>query len=316
MIIKHRSKPLPLQKIDAAIPRLSQHCRSLPKMQEDAKIRQHGYNGERKVDYFINNLAPKFTILHDVYLRESSKNFQIDSLIIANHSIFIVDSKNYMGTIRFNTILKQLTRNDGKIESGFEYPITQVENQKIHLENWLAKHNLINIPVYGHAAIADPSTIVKVSGDEEEIAKVVAHGAEFPKMILDKDIETGRADNEKLPHYKIGRAILQECRDFNIDIFKYYDLRPTDILPGVICPDCGLLGMKRVHSGWECNRCGCRSRNAHLNALSDYLLLMNDFISNTECMWFLGLTSRHAATRILKDSFLVYYPKVRKWSRP
>lgn len=316
MILRHRSKPLPLQLIDAAIPRLPQHSKFLTELKKDAKIRQQGYNGEIKVDYFIDSLAPKYTILHDVYLRENGRNFQIDSLVIADHSIFIVDSKNYTGSITFNTILKQLTRNDGKVESGYEYPITQVENQSFHLQNWLVQHKVTGIPIYGYVAIADPSTIIKVEGNEQEIAEVVAHGATIPKMIMDKDGAMGRTGKEKLQAYQIGKIILRECREFNINMFKHYGMRPTDILPGVICPECKLLGMSRVHSSWECKRCGCHSRTAHLNALSDYFLLVNDLISNSECMRFLGLNSRHAVSRILKNSNLIYYPHVRKWGKP
>ena len=95
-------------------------------MKDDAKARQRGYTGEIKVNYFLDNLAQMYTILHDVYHQVNGKNFQIDSLVIANHSISIVDAKNYKGTITFNTTLMQLTRDDGKIESGFEYPITQI----------------------------------------------------------------------------------------------------------------------------------------------------------------------------------------------
>ncbi|MFD1362343.1 nuclease-related domain-containing protein [Lentibacillus salinarum] len=315
MILQNRVKPLPLQKLDAAIPRLPPQFRSLPKMKEDAKKQQQGYSGERKVDYFLDNLASMYTILRDVYLQDNSKNFQIDTGLIANHSIFIIDSKNYKGTITFNTTLKQLTRDDGKIEAGFEYPPTQVENQKFHLQNWLARHNLEHIPVKAYVAIADPSTIVKVDGDEEEIAKVVMHGAAVPQMITDKDHEAGRKGAKKLQDYQIGKMILRECGEFDIDMFKRYGVRPTDILPGVICPNCGLRGMERVYNGWGCKKCKCFSKNAHMKAIADYLLLVKDSITNKDCAWFLGKITRGTTTRILKTSGLLYDKQHRCWRK-
>jgi len=315
MILRNRTKPLPLRKLDASIPRLPPQFPQLSKMKEDAKMQQQGYSGEKKVDYFLDNLAPMYTILQDVYLRENNKNFQIDSLPIANHSIFIVDAKNYQGTITFNTTLRQLTRSDGKIESGFNYPITQVKNQKFHLQNWLKQHSLGHIPVTCFVAIADPSTVVQVVGNEEEVGKYVVHAAELPERIMHADRQFGKKGVKKLPDYQIGRTILGACGEFDIDMFKTYGVRPSDILPGVICSNCRLRGMARVYKGWHCRQCNYFSRNAHLKAIEDYLLLIKDWITNKECMWFLGNINRALATRILKTSGLIYDPRHRCWRK-
>ncbi|QKY70328.1 nuclease-related domain-containing protein [Lentibacillus sp. CBA3610] len=315
MNLKQRPKPRPLQKLDAAIPRLSPTFPNLGRMQEDARKHQQGYSGEKKIDYFLDNLAPIHTILHDVYLRENNKNFQMDSLAIANHSISLIDSKNYNGTITFNTTLRQLTRSDGKVESGFGYPITQVNNQNFHLQNWLNQHNLGHIPIKSFVAIADPSTVVKVEGSQEEISNYVVHAAELPVRILNADRQFGKKGARKLSDYQIGKTILSKCSEFDIDLFKKYGVRPADILPGVICPDCGWRGMERVYNGWHCRKCHCFSRHAHLKALDDYFLLVKDSITNKACMWFLGSINRGTATRILKTSGLVYNNEHRCWQK-
>ncbi|ALX47744.1 nuclease-related domain-containing protein [Lentibacillus amyloliquefaciens] len=116
MILKNRTKPLPLVKLDAIIPRLDPQFPLLTKIKLDAKIRQQGYTGERKVDYPLDSLAPTCTILHDVYLRINGKNIQIDSVILTNYQITLLESKNYYGTIIFNTLLKQLVRDNGQME--------------------------------------------------------------------------------------------------------------------------------------------------------------------------------------------------------
>ncbi|ALX49999.1 NERD domain-containing protein [Lentibacillus amyloliquefaciens] len=313
MIIRNRPKPLPLRNLDAAIPRLPPTFPNLPRMQEDVKKQQQGYSGEKKIDYFLDNLAPMYTILHDVYLRENNKNFQIDSLAIANHSIFMIDSKNYNGTISFNTTLRQLTRSDGKLESGFENPITQIKNQKFHLQNWLKERNLGHIPVKCFVAIADPSTVVRVEGSEDEVSQYVVHAAELPERIMNADQQYRNKGARKLPDYQIGKTMLSECGEFDIDIFKKYGMRLANILPGVICPGCGLRGMKRIHSGWWCRKCQQKHYHAHWQALADYLLLVKNTITNKECMWFLGLNKRGTATRILKKSGLTYDDKYRCW---
>lgn len=312
MKIKTRSKPLPLRKLDVITPRLSPHFPRLPEMKEDAKKQGRGYSGETKVDYHLEILASRYTLLDDVYLHNNGKNFQIDCLIVANHAIFIVEAKNYMGTIIFDSILKQLTRNDGKIESGFEYPITQAKNQKFHLQNWLLKHQLAHIPIYYFIAIADPSTIIKVDGNREEISKVVAHASRIPGMIIEKDQELAQAGNAKLHDYRIGKIILRECGVYDMNIMEQYGLTCRNLLPGVFCPGCGKRGMKRIHGGWICPKCRHKSHHAHIKEIHDYLLLYES-ITNTECMWLLRLTSRSTASRILQKSGLLYLNGRKCW---
>lgn len=312
MELRQRKKPLPLQKLDAIIPRLPKNFRRLADMQKDQANRYKGYIGEQKVDYHLRLLARKFTILKDVCLKVDGKTFQIDTIVITPYAVFPIDVKNYDGTITFDTILKQLIRSDGETESGFKYPITQAESHKIHLENWLHDYNFHNIPVHYFVAIAEPSTIIKVKGDEQAMAKVVAHGEHIPQMLLEANEKYAREGRTKLNHRKIGEAILRECTEFDIDLMGKYGVTFNDIMPGVICPGCGWLGMQRVHSGWKCSKCHMKSASAHLRTLADYFLL-EPSISNSECMHFLRLSSRNVATRILKKSGLIYKKEHRRW---
>lgn len=120
MIIKRRSKPLVLRKLEAAIPRLPQNFPRLQEMKEEISIRFKGYIGEQKVDYQLEQLPRKFTVLHDVYLKSHGcKKFQIDSQVISNNALYIIVVKNLNSTITFNTILNQFTRTDGNKEEGF-----------------------------------------------------------------------------------------------------------------------------------------------------------------------------------------------------
>ncbi|WP_077329115.1 NERD domain-containing protein [Virgibacillus siamensis] len=312
MILRKRKKPRPLAKLDAIIPRLSPAFPRLADIKKDAAQRQRGYIGEKKVDYYLDNLASKHTILQDVCLRVNGKTTQMDTVISANYATYIVDAKHYMDKIIFNTNLKQLTRSDGKIESGFEYPITQVENQKFHLQNYFFQHNMPNIPIYYFVAIADPSTIMEVVGDEQELAKIVAHAARIPSMILAKEDELSNAGANKLQHWNIGKQILRDCIEYDRDIMREYGIMLDDLSPGVRCLKCKMLGMGRVYGGWRCRKCGGFSSNAHLEALKIYLLCM-PYITNSECMRWLGINGKNTATRLMRDSGLQFDPRHRRW---
>ncbi|WP_099159574.1 NERD domain-containing protein [Virgibacillus ndiopensis] len=315
MIIRRRTKPLPLQKLDAVIPRLSPQFKRLPEMQLDAANRYKGYIGEQKVDYHLELLPGNFTILHDVCLAANNKSFQIDSIVISPHAIFIIEVKNYDGTVTFDTTFKQFTRNNGDKDTGYRYPITQAESSKLKLTNWLHEQNYHDIPVHYLIAVSDPSTIIKVNGDKQAIAEVVMHGEYIPMKVMEIDEKFARSGQPRLESRRIGEAMLWECQEFDFEIVGRYGITNKDILTGVHCPECGRLGMERRRKTWHCTKCGKATKYAHIRAIKDYLLLINSSISNKECRRFLRLPSRSIVTRILQKSELVYQKKHKSWEK-
>src|SRR5699024_7882235 len=143
MIIKRRSKPLVLKKLETVMSRLPPHFSGIAKLQSDITKRYKGYIGEQKVDYhMLQLLHPKFTLLQDVCLHGNSTKNQLDTIVITQNAIFIIEIKNYNGTRIFDTLLNQSTRNDGDRDTGFRNHITQAENQQLHFISWLHKRNL------------------------------------------------------------------------------------------------------------------------------------------------------------------------------
>ncbi|GAB3804287.1 hypothetical protein GCM10028868_31810 [Virgibacillus kimchii] len=271
-----------------------------------------GYIGERNTDYHTSLLASRFSILQDAGLKIQGKTTQMDTLIVTPHAIFLIESKNFEGVIIFDTILKQLIRDDGQKEKGYRYPITQVELQKLKLQLWLQQHHLAHIPIYPLVAISDPATVIKVIGDHEAIAKTVFHAEYIPKQILDME---ARLEGEKINHHKIASMILRDCVEYDKDIMAEHQVKAGDLLPGVHCAECKLLGLKRVHGGWLCGKCQHKSHNAHKQALEDYFLLIKPSISNQECMNWLKLNSRHAAKRIMQAANLKYNTSNKTWHK-
>src|SRR5699024_10972360 len=105
-------KPIELRKLEAVIPRLHPNHPKLSEIKHEAARSYKGYIGEKKVNYHLEQLTDTFTILQSVTLNVTEKNFQIDTIMISDYAIYIIESKNYSGIITFNTILKQFTRHD------------------------------------------------------------------------------------------------------------------------------------------------------------------------------------------------------------
>lgn len=315
MIIKRRTKPLPLQTLDALITRVPSNHPKLPEMKIDAAIRNKGYYGEQQVDYHLERLLPHTLMLQDVCLSINNYNVQIDTILITNYAIYCIESKNFEGKIIFNTALRQFIRDDGGNEAGFRDPISQVETQKIQLMNWLHQQGFKHIPIHYFIAVSDPRTIIEVKGDELSIAKIVAHAEHIPSMILAKDQKLKAEGCALLPTRKIGQVILNACQTYNVDILRQYAIKKSDILPGVKCPACHHLGMRRYQRSWHCIQCGKTSKDAHLRALNDYFILIRSWLTNNAARRFLKVESRHIVKRLLKSSNLTYQPNKRAWTR-
>lgn len=315
MILKYRKKPPELRKLAAVVPRLRPNHPNFQQAERELAIRNKGHRGEKKVDYHLKQLAKSFTILQDVGLTVNNQNFQIDTIVISNHALYIIETKHISGTVIFNTNLNQFTQQNGHNEIGLRCPITQVEAAKFKLQNWLDQRNLGEIPIHCFVGISDPSTIISVKGDEAKIARIVAHGEHIPNKIFQADqaLAIKKQSTEKWDHHQIGLAILKECKEIEINILDHLDITPHDLLPGIICPKCDMLKMERTHGMWTCTKCEFRSKLAHIKALSDFRLLIKPTITNRECRWWLQVNSRHIATYLLMNAKLHYHKGNKVW---
>lgn len=310
MIIKKRTPPIEITKLEAVIPRLPQ-AHITKRLEKELANCRKGYEGEQKVDRYTALLKNNFTILHDVYLHNYGSSFQIDTLLIGPHCIFVIETKDLSGTLLFNFNTNQFIRKYNNKEESFRNPIIQATTNKLQLMEWLSNRYINDIPIYPLVAVADPRTIIKVIPEYQDISNTIMHGENIPHQIMKIDEEL--AGGTKQLHSKIGTLILQECATFDLDLSKEHGVIPKSILGGVQCPSCKTFGMKRKHSNWNCAHCKHTSRNAHLRALADYFLLVKPWITNKECRQFLRLESRSVATRILTASGLQYDKKTKRW---
>lgn len=283
-------------------------------MRVKAAQMQKGYNGERKLDYHVRSLPDNFTVLNDITLRLFDKKFQMDTVILSALAIYIIEVKSYEGTVTFDTSLKQCLQHTGEKLLGYKYPITQVEMNVYHLMRWLQNRGLAGIPIYYFIAFAEQSTIIHVKGEEESIKKVMAYVEEIPLRVMKMDASHSKQKtvNQQLKN-RIVNAILSECEDFTYDVLEEFNINKQQIQPGIHCPQCRKLGMKRAYGRWQCPSCNTNSKDAHNRALQDYFLLFGDTITNKQCREFLGVNSRYLATRILQNLNFITQKSTQNW---
>ncbi|QDP39892.1 nuclease-related domain-containing protein [Radiobacillus deserti] len=305
MLIKNRQVPLRMKMDEALLRRLPANHYKRKIIEEDFAKRKAGYDGEQAIDYFINRLPSHiFHIFHDLRLNVNSHYFQIDTLLLSQYFTIIIEIKNIVGTLYFDTISKQFIRKLEDREEGFRDPIIQVKEQKELLNEWFEVRGLSSFPIETLIGISNPSTIVTASKNSHHIYKKVLHFEHLKDRIFElmDQHKRSRITNREL--LEIGNSLQHEHAPLVQDVTKIYGIESTEVGKGVYCNVCTQLSMVRGHGRWKCLKCGKTCRTGHIQAIQDYLLLVDRFITNKDCRSFLKLKDPAAASRILKSTGL------------
>ncbi len=208
-----------------------------------------------------------------------------------------LEVKNIAGTLHFDNKKNQLIRTiEDKVE-GLPDPFLQVFNQKIQLEKWLLQNKFPRMPLEHLVVISNPSTIIKTT---QYIPELI-HNGNIPLKVQQL---TQRYKFEHLPTKELKKRssrLLKKHTPADPDILKLFSINQSELLRGVFCYQCSTVGMKRLSAKWECPSCHFSSKDAHLETLQDYALLIDRFITNQKLRNFLHISSRSTSTRLLKS---------------
>jgi len=241
-----------------------------------------------------------YLILHNLRIADNNGYFQIDTLIINEKYMLILEVKNWYGTIIFSEN-GQVTRiGDDGIEEGFPNPIPQAKLQKYRLQKWLEKHGLLKIPLQFFIVISFPSTIIKSASPKYPIPNEVIHNNNLFFSILELDHIYPLPQIKKNTMIKLAKKLCKEHTITSEDIMEKYNISVHELIKGVFCKSCFQLPMLKIHGKWHCKSCHCRSADAYIEALKDYQLLISDYISNQKARLFLQIESPYVTKSLLQ----------------
>jgi hypothetical protein len=299
LIIKYRNKPAIIAGYEALLKRLPAHHVKRGGIQDKLNAAKAGLGGEERLDRLLNFFDPPYPylLLQDMELPDG---LQIDTMMITQSCIFLLEVKNMAGILRFQenpSALHQVTPN-GEIR-GHKSPAVQAETAQLKIEKIL---KLLNFPLHVHNAIviAYPSQIVenvppgtKVWSADEVLVRLYNLDVPMPQISLEE-------------MKSLGNHLLAMQQRYNpFPLAQKLDIDLKKIENGVFCPRCRLKKMDRFQRKWECKSCFLLSGDAHFEAVEEWFMLCKPTISTNECKDFLGLTSLEAAKRLLKRMDLV-----------
>lgn len=286
--MKKREKPIYLKQLDALHRRTRQTHSKFPIIKEKFNKNMAGYKGECSIDYPLSFLPEKqYLILHDLRLPFKEHFFQIDTLLLSTKFIVPLEIKNIAGKLMFDSDFHQLIRTKDSIEEAFLDPLLQISRQKLQLRAWLEKNKLPDIPINPLVIISNPSTIIE-SNDRVLLPQTVIHRDYLPIKIklIESSNQKEMVTNKELT--KVAKLFIKQHTPKSTNVLNEFDMKRKDLITGVHCLECGFIPMNRVRNTWFCNECGYLSKDAHLQTLIDYQLLIGPTITNRELREFLG----------------------------
>lgn len=169
------------------------------KFQSDAS----GIQGEEQTRKILQRLPDSYTVISNVTLGLNQRGNEIDHLVLGDNGVFIVETKNYAGTltgyIRDREWTKTKTTGGGnKYEKEAQNPIPQIKKQTMNLKEILSEYGIrkrIESIVY----FSNPDARFEVDGYDPNVQIFVEdeHGAEEMLRYIQASTSARLSEKEK-----------------------------------------------------------------------------------------------------------------------
>lgn len=299
LIEKNRDFPREITILRTILRRFSLNPQLQSELESKLSRKLAGYKGEKELDYHLSQFDhTRFYILHDLRIPHNNTHFQIDSLLISDTLIIVIDSKNYAGTLDFYPEFNYLLQTWNGIEKVYPDPILQTKTQASQLKSFLIKHHFSPPPIEFLVSISNSQAMIRNPGNNQEVKMRVC---KTPAVAYKIQSFNDKYKNEVLSTKeikKITKLLLKSHEPYIPDISSM-NLPMDQVNKGVQCPECQRIGMLKIHGSWACEKCGHLSKDAHIDALRDFFIIYGPAITSRQFTDFLNITSIHQSKRLL-----------------
>ena len=296
MILKEREIPLNIPYYQAMKRRIPQDNHKSLKMEEQLLKLWAGYHGECKLDRHISTIDNnELIILNYLCIPIGSTFFQIDSLILSRYLALVLEVKNISGTLEIGGEFEQMSRMmNGEIMS-FSNPVAQAKRYKIHLNQWMNTKKLAIPPIDFLVVFTNTSSVLNSlsnsNEDKRKIIKIDSFVSEY--LSLQQYYHTPHLTTKELK--KLSNLLLKNHTQYFPNSIE------NEIITGVQCSICLSFSMIRNKFSWFCPTCKVYDKNAHIQAIHDFLLLKGPTINNKQARKFLNIESPKIIHRLLNS---------------
>ena len=284
-----------------------------PNVQKILRKEGGGYAGELRVDRELSETRffDDYILLKSILVGNEASYCQIDSLIIYQKFILIIEVKNIPGILRYDEESHQLTRqrDNGPID-GMGNPEGQLQRSKRFVKRMIDQHHM-TMPVHGMIVFSNPASIL-----EKPFPSLAIHVSGLYHAL--ENLHQLYADQSN-PHFDIRKVHQLFIQNEPALPPKKPTHIPTkifsDLTIGVLCPDCVMTKLTYRSKFWRCPICPHKGETSHLTTLQEYRILFSEEITTKKWMDFTGMKSVATTRRMLSKSNLekIGGNKNRKW---
>lgn len=292
MLLKKRSEPAELvllRYLDTRMQLNRQEKFNLSNLEK-------GFAGEVKFDLMAENINEERYFINDLLLEYNNSYFQIDSLIISQGLIHLLDIKN---NERDCYIEEEKLYN---VTTGREYknPITQLDRSE-NLFRLLLKNLNLNFLIEASIIFINPEfTLFKAPTD-----KPIILPTQLPGFIRNLNKNPSKLNDS---HKKLAQTLISLHKVDNpykrLPDYKYEQLEK-----GVYCKSCKSFAISITNNDIVCTRCGTHEKieSAILRNIEEFKLLFPDKIITTKSIfeWCQINLSKRTILRVLKKNYTI-----------
>ncbi|MBR7554868.1 nuclease-related domain-containing protein [Allobacillus sp. GCM10007491] len=260
MILKERSKPLELQRLEVLNRRISLTTKQHTNYLQYSK----GYEGERLFDSLVQDFSEKHIVLTDLLLQFNDTVFQIDSLLITQEKILIYEVKNFTGEYIFEQD-KFLKLPQQEIQN----PLHQVARSSSLLTQLIRRAGF-NLPTQSHVIFVNRNF-------------TLFNAPPNTAMILPTQIEGHLKYLQTIPsrHNDLHKRLMEKLIELHLDKSPYqqqFDYTYEEIKKGITCARCHSYKIKLIGRMINCNDCDLSESyvDSVIRTINEFLILFPD----------------------------------------
>lgn len=287
--------PINLEKTEALERRLARNHPKRKEVEEKVRILKSGHNGEVTLNYHLGLIpVENYHIFHGLRLPIGKSHFQIDALLISPKIIIPLEAKNYSGTLSIEK--HQLIQEVNDSKNIYHNPLTQSNRHNILLRYFFEKNKIPAIPIENRIVFSRTSAEIKISQGYSEAERKVCKAEDLLRKIeeIEKYYKKDCIDQAVIK--KMKTLLLKKHSPLSSSILQTFRIDESELLTGVQCPNCSFIPIQYQWKSWICPQCQTISKDAFLQTIQDYFLLIKPSITNAELCRFLQLPSTRSAT--------------------
>lgn len=267
-------------------------------IQDEIRKIEAGKRGENRLVQKLGELRFEgiVKIFPNVSLSIGEWKVQIDCLVLTDRCFIVLESKNYSGDLFVNLETEDFYKitEDGE-EISLPNPYFQLMKHIRFLKDYFGKV-VPNLKVTGAVLMTSKSCRIRRKPAHYPFYKLESTNEKVIQMY--NHYNSLHLSTKQL--LTIEQMIQTEQTPFTYPpLCEHYHISPKFLIPGVECPYCGVLGMKRTGKTWTCTTCEKKSRDAHQKTGEEFFWLINKEMTNKEFRNFCQLESVFAASRML-----------------